>query len=212
MFGWTFSRRGSEGRAEAELPPGRPTSSTHLAPEALLELVRWHLDRYDRLRASTSTRASILLTAGSVLFTGLSLLITYRLQTRDINPVDGADIAVAAVGMVTILLNLASILSCIGAIAARKTSRAVHDKEIPPRFLFNWGDTHKSADGYTSFAQQVSALTHASILGHGIAELWTATIQHRDRHRYLRAGIRYFRYALTSFGLLTALLLVTALV
>lgn len=206
MARWPFHDRRSPGEPEI-LPETAPLEETSLAAGELLEILRWHIDRYDRLRASTSARASILLSASSVLLTGIILFVNHRIQARSTNPIGYPDIALVTVIAITGALTLASIANCINAIAAWKTSRSMHNGEIPNRFLFNWGDTIKSVDGYTAFAERVTNLDSKAILGHATAELWTDISQHRTRHKYLRTGIMLFRYSIISFVVLAALTL-----
>jgi hypothetical protein len=202
-----LSSRQSAETGQDATPPTEPVENANLDPSQLLDLLRWHIDRYDRLRASTSTRASILLSASSVLLTGMILLVNYRLQQRQEHPIGPIDIAVLAVLLLTIALSLGSITNCVNAIAARKTTRSLHKDEIPNRFLFNWGDTRRAVDGYTSFAAQVTALDVDAIVGHATAELWTDILQHGRRHKYLRTGINLFRYGIVSFLTFAALTL-----
>jgi hypothetical protein len=195
-------------RVNEPVPQGpEPTAKSDLAAPDLLELLRWHIDRYDRLRASTSTRASVLLGASSVLLTGVIFLINYRLQILRNSPTDYLDIIFAIVAALAVILILSAVTNCINAIATRKTTRSIHAGEIPRRFLFNWGDTLRAVDGYTSFADEVRSLDYDSITGHAIAELWTDIMQHARRHRYLRIGINLFRYSIFSFLILTGLTL-----
>lgn len=168
------------------------------APE-LLDKLCWHIDRYDRLRASTSTRASTLLAGNAVLFTGSTVLTIQNLQRNIFTFGSWNNAAVMASTAVTILTILGSILSCINAIASRKTIRSLHPGEIPSRFLFNWGDTMRMVDGYTSFAGKVESLRVEDVVQHAIAELWTDIKQHSRRHSHLRRGIACFKYAILSF-------------
>ncbi len=135
------------------------------------------------------------------------LLVNYRLQRQEEHPIGPIDAAVLAVLILTVILSLGSITNCVNAIAARKTTRSLHKDEIPNRFLFNWGDTQRTVDGYTSFSEQVKSLDADTIVGHATAELWTDILQHGRRHKYLRGGINLFRYGILSFLTFAALTL-----
>ncbi|MFI1522780.1 hypothetical protein [Kitasatospora cineracea] len=141
----------------------------------------------------------MLLSANTIIMAGSALLANFHFQSS--KPPQGIALKVAffTLAAVTIILVLRGIWSCIDAIAARKTTRMLHPEEIPPRFLFNWGDTIKSVDGHSSFATKISTLSHEDILGHASAELWTDIIQHSQRHRHLRSAIAVFRYTVTFF-------------
>ena len=55
--------------------------SRTVADADLLELLKWHIDRYDRLRVSTAGRASVVLSAGAILSAGNALLLTQILNS-----------------------------------------------------------------------------------------------------------------------------------
>ncbi|MGW2508491.1 hypothetical protein ACWC0A_03470 [Streptomyces scopuliridis] len=177
----------------------------------LLDLMKWHIDRYDRLRSSTSVRASVLLSANAVLATGSLILVNYHLQTVEAPPALWVEALFGTLAVLTLSLILRSLWGSINAIAARKTTRALHSAEIPSRFLFNWGDTLKAVDGHSDFARKVGALGLDSILGHAVAELWTDILQHSQRHRHLRSAINTFRYCVMSLLALAAFTFVSAL-
>lgn len=201
---WRFgdSWRSSHGVPQTRLPEQQTEVNSNVEPATLLELIRWHIDRYDRIRASTSTRASILLSANSILLAGVALLANF--YTREAGKESPLYVTIIFLGMttVTLVLILTSVLNCISAIAARKTVRALHPDEIPSRFLFNWGDTLRSVDGYSDFVNKITTQSTVAMIGFATAELWTDIVQHRRRHHYLRVGVSVFRYCAASFGLL----------
>lgn len=180
--------------------------SQNLSENELTEHVKWHIDRYDRLRTSTSTRASVLLSANAALISGILLLTNHYLRVIfNITPLL-VDITFALIGMLCVALVLRSLWGCIDAIAARKTTRSLHAAEIPSRFLFNWGDTLRSVDGYSNFSQSIKKLTEEDILNHATSELWSDILQHSKRHSRLRMAISYFRYTVISFFILATLI------
>lgn len=48
-----------------------------------IELAKWHIDRYDRLRASTATRASAVLSAGAILSAGNAVVLAQLLGNAE---------------------------------------------------------------------------------------------------------------------------------
>jgi hypothetical protein len=190
--------------------PGQ-SSGGPMSSSDLLDLTKWHIDRYDRLRSSTSVRASVLLSANAVLATGSLILVNYHLQTTKMPRTLWIEFPFSVLAILTLSLILRSLWGSINAIAARKTTRSLHPAEIPTRFLFNWGDTLKSVDGHSDFARKVGNLSLDSILGHAVAELWTDILQHSQRHRHLRSAINTFRYCVTALLSLAAFTFVAAL-
>ncbi|MFF1693413.1 hypothetical protein ACFVXC_07305 [Streptomyces sp. NPDC058257] len=186
---------------------GKSTTKTSIPPQSLdelmsssdlLDMTKWHIDRYDRLRSSTSVRASVLLSANAILASGSLILVNYHLQTTKNSRSFWIEAIFCALAVLTLSLILRSLWSSINAIAARKTTRVLHSTEIPSRFLFNWGDTLKSVDGHSDFSRKVRDLTLDSMLGHATAELWTDILQHSQRHRHLRSAINTFRYCVMA--------------
>lgn len=162
-----------------------------------LQLLQWHIDRYDRLRSSTSARAAVLLSADAALLAGTILLANgYLMAPKNVGwPVWVIKLcSIMAIGLGSI-----SISYCTNSIAAWRTTRRWHAKEIPSRFVFNWGDTLRSVDGFSKFASDFYALNSRQIIDNGTAELWTAILQHRRRHKYLRYGMHAFRAATLFF-------------
>lgn len=47
-----------------------------LVPDDELDLLKWHIDRYDRRGASTVSRASIVLSAGAILSAGNAVILS----------------------------------------------------------------------------------------------------------------------------------------
>jgi hypothetical protein len=46
-----------------------------------IELVKWHIDRYDRLRGSTTNRAAVVLSAGTILSAGVAVVLSQLLSS-----------------------------------------------------------------------------------------------------------------------------------
>lgn len=197
------------GTSQSGQPREGQNLSELMSNEDLLNLMKWHIDRYDRLRSSTSVRASVLLSANAVLATGAMILVNYHLQVDGGHRILWVECLFGALAVLALSLIMRSLWGCINAIAARKTTRAIHSAEIPSRFLFNWGDTLKSVDGHSDFVRKVTELTPNSILRHAVSELWTDILQHSQRHRHLRVGISTFRYCVVAIlGLATFTFLV----
>lgn len=211
MAGTSRAKQREPGRGGSKPSIPGQNADEAMSSSDLLDLAKWHIDRYDRLRSSTSVRASVLLSANAVLATGSLILVNYHLQTAGTSRVLWIESLFGVLAVLTMSLILRSLWGSINAIAARKTTRSLHSAEIPSRFLFNWGDTLRSVDGHSDFARRVGDLSLDAILGHAVAELWTDILQHSQRHRHLRSAINTFRYCVMSLLGLTAFTFVAAL-
>ena len=181
-----------------------------LPPDQMLGLIQWHIDRYDRLRASTSSRAAVLLSANTLLLAGLALITNFHVNTRR---------QLAAVWSLLLLfpliftlgLVLLSMWACIGAIAStrkRKTNRNTLKASLPNRFVFNWSDTVKTTVDHQGFAAKLLGSDYDDVLTAATAELWTDVRQHSQRHKHLRRGVAFFQICVLSFFLLAMLILI----
>jgi hypothetical protein len=147
----------------------------------------------------------VLLSANAALTAGTIVLTNSRLSLAA--PVVAAKMFLEALAAVTIALCVVSIALSVNAIAAWRTIRTLHGNEIPSRFLFNWGDTLSTVDGFSSFRAAVVPSRYQDLIDYGVAELWTSILQHRRRHKFLRYGIHAFRLAVACFSALAALAL-----
>src|SRR5688572_11797902 len=60
----------------------RNPANDSLDGEAALDLLRWHIDRFDRLRASLASRAAVVLSATAVLVAGQAFLANLYFANR----------------------------------------------------------------------------------------------------------------------------------
>ena len=167
-----------------------------------LELVEWNIGRYDQIRSSVASRASLLVSANTLLLAGVALLLSIYNPNPDGEKLSFILIAFFVLLVATLIFVLTSIWYCVDAIAAtrtRKTSRQTFKGVLPDRFLFNWGDTLRNNAAYEDFATKLRKSSPSEILEAALAELWTAIYQHSVKHRSLRWGIRYFRLSIILF-------------
>lgn len=175
--------------------------------ETSLNLVRWHIDRYDRLRAATSARASLMLSANALILTGSTLLLGQHLAGGNRHP--WLIVVYYSVLLATYALAAISIRASIGAIVAVRTSRVLFDARIPDRGAFHWGDTVKRDPSAADFTATFMATTIESYLEQGLAELYTGIRQHALRYGKLRRAARIFQYSVGTFIALLALTLLS---
>jgi hypothetical protein len=189
-------------RAKSDPKPNQ--ISSHILSK--IELVQWNISRYDAIRNSTASRASLLVSADALLLTGSALLLNFYAQGAGGDWLrDASNVAFLLVFTATLVALISSIWFCVGAIAAYKTSKTSRNEfteSIPSRFLFNWGDTLRAGRKYEEFYSHLIRLSDDDILQAASTELWTAVYQHARKHRNLRMGIRLFRASLVFFVLL----------
>jgi hypothetical protein len=196
-----FRRRTAGTEVESE-----KLSTTAELPSAAerLSTLKWHLDRYDRLRSSTVTRASVVLSAGAILSAGNAVLLGQILGSSAVW-LDrwGWLLAISAATMMTALLVMTSIITAAGALLTGRRSRdaipALHD--VPVGLIFNSSDTIDEVRDFAAFRaaarQSIQESTEAAEV-----DLWVCIHQHRHRYRRLRQAVRFLRWAAVAFLLL----------
>lgn len=158
-----------------------------------LELLNFHIVRYDGLRAATANRASILLSADTLLLAALGLLFTsgtpHALRGYHIFSIMPV-LAVASLILCSVYLALNAIVA-----TGSKSSRGLYGA-IPDRLLYNHSDIFNAykdrAAPVEEFIKEALTLTYDRLLKGASAELWTVIQQQHRRYRYLRKAVNLF--------------------
>lgn len=166
-----------------------------------LVLLRWHLDRYDRLRASTASRASVVLSAGAILSAGNAVVLARLIDGPD----SGLAITTTLVFGLGLLLSIGlvvlSLILATGVLVTPKPSRDTFAdaRELPVALVFNPTDTVRELKTYDDFRSSVEGQSYQAILAAAQIELWIGIRQHRHRYLRLRAATRVLRWAAVVF-------------
>ncbi|MEV4515768.1 hypothetical protein AB0K00_43295 [Dactylosporangium sp. NPDC049525] len=184
-------------------PTGPPPTTSPTADDGdQLRLVQWHLDRYDRLRASTASRASVVLSAGAVLSAGNALVLAQVLG----GGFDTFNRWVVVAFTLVALVNAATVVLCLvragDVLVTRRDSRAMFGDGLPVALVFNGTDTVEQLATFEDFRGALSAQAVPDALAAAQAELWIGIQQHRHRYRQLRGAVRLLRIAAGTFLLL----------
>jgi len=179
-----------------------------------LETLNFHIVRYDGLRAATANRASILLSANTLLLAALGLLFANgipealkRNQTLKI-----ASIIITLGIAVLILLSVYFALNAIITTGFKLESNTKSDSKvkwsfklkssrdlygaIPDRSPYSHSDTLETYKDRPAAAQDFYEdslkLTPGRLLKSASAELWTGIQQQHRRYKFLRKAILLF--------------------
>jgi hypothetical protein len=166
-----------------------------------IEMLCWHLDRYDRQRASTSARASVVLSAGAILFAGNTIVLS-RLLEPEMRHLDWRIVMLLlACGVLSALLIMLSLLRSAGVLVTPRGSRQMFllNENVPASLVFNGTDTVDQLRTFASFQHVLEAQSRKDNLQAAQIELWICIQQHRYRYRQLCLAVRYLRYAAMSF-------------
>lgn len=179
-----------------------------------LALVRWHLDRYDRLRASTASRAAVVLSAGALLSAGNAVVLTQLIG--DVGRHAGVwSIAAFSIGLtVSACLVVVALAGASGVLVTLKDSRTLFAQEtpLPDALLFNGPDTVRLLSSFDAFYSASLAQTEEQALEAAHVELWIVIQQHRHRYSKLRSSVRTLRLAAIAFLLVFVGLIIDNLI
>jgi hypothetical protein len=164
-----------------------------------LDLARWHIDRYDRLRASTSSRAAVVLSAGAIL-TARNAVVLSQLLQQTISLVSWLVVVCAAGLLVNVGLIVLALVSATGVLVSLRPSREMFpDPDLPIGLAFNASDTIQYAGEFSKFHETMRTRKTSDMLEAAHMELWIIIRQHRHRYARLRTSVRALRHAATVF-------------
>ena len=183
------------------MPQSNLPSSKPLPADDHLTLARWHLDRYDRLRASTAGRASVVLSAGALLSAGNAVVLTQLLRNGDDRAGSWSTVAFSVGLAISACLVVVSLVGASGVLVTLKDSRTLFAQQtpLPDAPLFNGPDTVRLLSSFDSFFDVSVSQTEAQVLQAAHVELWIVIRQHRHRYAKLRNAVRTLRWAAATF-------------
>jgi hypothetical protein len=180
---------------------GSTESAEQTRLNAQIDLLKWHLDRYDRLRTSTANRAGVVLSAGAVLCAGDALILTQLYSVpREMMPNWLLALTTVLVVANAVLIVL-SLIQASNVLVIMRDSRALlaETGPLPPSTLFNATDTITAAGSFGHFRRLISAQSGMDAVEAATVELWVGLQQHRLRYASLRRSVRLLRWAAIAF-------------
>jgi hypothetical protein len=179
----------------------------------LIHLLCWHLDRYDRLRASTASRASVVLSAGTILFAGNAVVLSQVVGVTSAPAGHWLPVLLSTGAIGSCSLVVLSLIRASGVLVASRESRTVLRAmgELPIAPVFNGTDTVRLIGSFAHFKGIVEGQRADDILEAAQVELWIDIQQHRRRYVRLRSAVLLLRLAAVAFLVVLAGLLVADL-
>ena len=190
-----FLVRAKRATADRNNDLGRPSDADRLA------MLKWHLDRYDRLRSSTVTRASVVLSAGAILSAGNALLIGQVLGSASPWITQwGWRLAITVAILASSVLVVSSLIKAAGVLLTRRASRELFPvlRDIPVGPIFNGSDTVEKIKTFAAF-RVATRVGFGEMADAAEVDLWVCIHQHRYRYARLRTAVGLLRYAALAF-------------
>jgi hypothetical protein len=177
-----------------------------------LSFVHWHLDRYDRLRSSTATRASVVLSAGAILSAGNIIVLSQVANAAGrVNLNRTALVALAALATTSAMLVILCLLRASAVLVTRRDSRsALRSKgPYPTSYVYNGTDTVRDFSSFDRFSDVLRSCTPEDALAWAEVELWVIIHQHRMRYVQLRRSVKLLAWAAATFLLFLTSVMIT---
>lgn len=193
---------GSRMRRSSRSPAKRTRPREAIALDEQIVLARWHLDRYDRLRVSTASRASVVLSAGAILSAGNAVILTQIPRTADLP----FQIITGALAITTALSSLLVVMALLRASTVLVTLRDsktmfLGREAVPSGLTFNGTETVAKVASFAEFHDLMDMQDERDVLAAAHLELWICINQHRHRYFRLRGAVRLLRYAAVIFSI-----------
>jgi len=170
-------------------------SEPPLEQDEWLRSLRYHIDRYDRLRAATASRASVLLAASA-----LALAASGILLNRDLRATlhSNRPLLVIAILLFVVILGLifTAVLNALSALVSLSDGRSLYN--LPgdcSRGIYNQTD---AVTAFPEVSNISSGLALSAEISGAEVELWVNVRQHKRRYEHLRRGIRRLRAAILA--------------
>ena len=165
-------------------------------------MLYWHLDRYDRLRSSTTGRASVVLSAGAILFAGNAIILSALLQQAVDEFPRWWSAAFTVATLACSALVILSLVRAADVLVTAQDSRTLLNRNdsIPSGLVFNGSDTVREIATFGRFQEVLEEQTPAQIVEAAQVELWIGIRQHRLRYERLRLAVRLLRWAAVAFA------------
>ncbi|MFZ3555854.1 hypothetical protein [Streptomyces sp. BH055] len=180
---------------------------------ARLDLLKWHLDRYDRIRDSTASRASVVLSAGAILSAGDAVVLA-RLLDGPVAHLGKWMSLLFGIGLLaSIALIVLSLIRATGVLVTPRTNRLTRadTHHLPPGLIFNYPDTVQELGAFDAFRTTIDTQDYQAMVQAAEMELWIIIRQHRHRYNHLCAATRLLRWAAAVFLLSASVFIVTVL-
>ncbi len=175
-----------------------------------LNLVKWHILRYDGLRASNGSRGAMVLTVDSLLVVGITFLLN-SVFSQLINTNKILSWLVIVFAIITLAILFASISYAISSVISIKPASQLFGK-APKHPFFTQRDTVDSFNNFEQFETEFNKTNIQNMTHYGLGELWTVINQHYLRYQNLRSAIKTMRIAVGLFIITCITLVVSILV
>ena len=189
----------------------RPAAPAAASEEQLLDAARWHILRYDQLRASLASRASFVVSADAALIAGVTFLFSWTASHH----VYGGTASIALIGMgmlIALVFAVLSVRSASRALLSSRSWRTLFGAEPPPSLFYQHTDTIRAAPEYTQFSAAFKGQSVRSELDSAVVNLWVVLQTHAYRYRFLRVATNELQIATLAFACSAVVAVVLGLV
>jgi hypothetical protein len=176
-----------------------------------LSSARWHIDRYDKLRTLTASRAAVLLSANALILAVIALLAPLFLQESMIGGRPAA-VALSIAALIVVALVSASVSFALAAMLNVRPSRKLFAADVPPSLVYSHGDTLRTFQTFAEFEEFFDNTFIDDELRHATSALWSGLNAHGYRFQRLRRATWLLYFGIVGLGLFAASVIVVRLI
>jgi hypothetical protein len=164
-------------------------------------MIKWHIERYDRLRTSATSRAAVVLSAAALLSAGNAVFLTQILGATPVWLTSWRLPTVSILSLFSLVLVILALLRAANVLLAPRGSRQIFAgaSEAPLSPIFNGSDTVEKFARFDDFQSVLLGQSDAESVEAASVELWICINQHRRRYTQLRSAVNVLRYAGIAF-------------
>lgn len=156
-----------------------------------IELLKWLIERSDKMRLSYANRATLILSADAFILAAIVFLIDKNLG--QLNSVWKILIIISS--MVSLVFMLVSFIYAFNACIARKRSRETTEFKGSNRIFLNPGDTFEELENIDEFKTKFKTMSYQEFIENACAELWVELKLQDIRYRKLKKSVPFILFS-----------------
>lgn len=171
-----------------------------------LDLIRWLIDRSDKLRESVASRAAIVVSANALLLAGTTFLLGQTLSNLgQRSPIERV-LLVMCVGVTFLLLVISLVSATSGIINSWTVSRRTFGDDVPEQLFISSFASVEAFSSFKPFKEGFDKTDKEQMVTYALGDLWLIQNIHRRRHQRVEFAIKFMLLAIISFSISMGLL------
>jgi hypothetical protein len=169
----------------------------------VIETARWHIVRYDSIRASLATRASFVVSVAALVVAAISFVFSWAAGHKFY----GGTVSLALLDsgmLLSLIYALVSIRSATSGLLSSKPWRSVYSGQPPRSLFYTHSDTTKQLPQYADFSTIFKEQTLEMEAEFAMVNLWLVLNTTDHRYKFIRKAVRRLNVAILIFSVVAA--------